>query len=60
MTLGDIEAMRVTGFKKEAKTLPRDTVSEGVTKEIGLGLSWESRTWIGGRRKDQFKPGADH
>ena len=60
MMLGDIEAMRVTGFKKEAKKLPRDTVSEGVTKEIGLGLSWESRTWIGGRRKDQFKPGADH
>lgn len=59
MLLGDTEAMRATGFKKEVKKLPRATVSEGVTKEIGLGLSRESRTWIGGRRKDRFKPGAD-
>ena len=52
--------MRVIGFKKEAKRLPRATVSGGITKEIGLGLSQESRTWVGRRRKDQFRPGAYH
>ena len=58
MLLSGVEAMRVIGIKKVAKRLPRATVLGGVTKETGLGLFQKSRTWMGDRRKDQFRPGA--